>query len=870
MGSKGRLNVQDWKHTRDRALAFVKARPVLRDFLIFVGFVALTAIMTWPWVLHLRNAVSDPGDPYMIAWSLWWDYHQTFHDPLHLFQANVFYPYQYTLAFSENDYGIALLFFPLFAIGVRPLTVHAVATFLGFAFSGYGAFRLTRTLTRSTGAAWIGGIFFAFVPFRFHVLSHLHYLFAGWLPLLLEALVLFIRVRSWRRSAWLGIAFFMNALTCISWLIMSFLPLVLTGIFLISRHRRLWDRALWVRGALTLGLANLALLPFLIPYYRVTQLYGFHWLPWEYAFNSPSLIHWLAAEPRNRVWSKLGANFPGGHKLFPGLIAPLLAFAAFRLRHWKRKVVDTRERRRLMIVLDVVVIVAAVFAIVTFAYGDMQFKIFGLKLSFKADRAPGQAVKVIIAILICRILYPFWFILRHRTAVVIGLIWMTWGFVSSLGKTFYFNLVLHDYFPLFRSLRLPSRWAMICYVGMAVLAGIGAERMASYARRWRVNPATTIVILFVVLAFELHASPLDYYPGAVDADAVALRLRDTPMRGGLVELPSDLGTMRHRYMLRSADHGRPLVNATASFVSPVTTQINDATRDQAPDLSFLDLLEKIPASYLVIHNDALPPEQRSGYELFLAAGVSNQRLRFINRFDGRDDLYAVVRNEPEARSEAQLPFRAPVVEWAALISQDPINLLSKYRPMSEAVYRFYIASYHQMPRYSQFLLDMQAVGHGLIVTGSEDQSAMEARLRGFADEWVRGSKFDSFYRSMNNEQYVDSLIRNSGTDLGSFERAEIINRLNSGGLSRAAVLLQIVNTKSFAEKENTRSLVLLHYFAYLRRNPDEPPDNNLNGFNYWVSEIDKSGEPDRLKRAFMASFEYTGLQSKSGEVNPKP
>ena len=68
-----------------------------------------------------------------------------------------------------------------------------MATFLGFALCGYGAFRLARTLTGSTGAAWVAGVVFAFVPFRFHLLSHLHYLFAGWIPLLLEALVLFAR-----------------------------------------------------------------------------------------------------------------------------------------------------------------------------------------------------------------------------------------------------------------------------------------------------------------------------------------------------------------------------------------------------------------------------------------------------------------------------------------------------------------------------------------------------------------------------------------------------------------------------------------------------------------------------------------------------
>src|SRR5947209_5241404 len=204
-------------------------RPAVRELLIFLAFCMLTALMTWPWVLHLRDAVADSGDPYMIAWTLWWDFHQTFHNPLHLFDANVFYPYRYTLAFSENDYGLSLVFFPLFAAGVRTLTVHSIATFLGFAFCGYGAFRLTRTLTGSRGAAWVAGFFFAFLPFRFHLLSHLHYLFAGWIPLLLEALVLFARERSWRRAIWLGAAFLMNALTCVSWFILTLAPLALTA-----------------------------------------------------------------------------------------------------------------------------------------------------------------------------------------------------------------------------------------------------------------------------------------------------------------------------------------------------------------------------------------------------------------------------------------------------------------------------------------------------------------------------------------------------------------------------------------------------------------------------------------------------------------
>ena len=121
-------------------------RPWAHEAGVFLVFCVLTVAMTWPYAYYLRDAVTDRGDPYLNAWILWWDYHQTFRDPLHLFQAPIFYPYQYTFAFSEHFYGLALLFFPLFALGFQPLTVQAIATLLGFAFSGYGAFRLSRAL----------------------------------------------------------------------------------------------------------------------------------------------------------------------------------------------------------------------------------------------------------------------------------------------------------------------------------------------------------------------------------------------------------------------------------------------------------------------------------------------------------------------------------------------------------------------------------------------------------------------------------------------------------------------------------------------------------------------------------------------------
>jgi len=65
-------------------------------------FTALTAIMTYPQVLHMTDGVHDDGDPLMVSWVLAWVAHQLARAPAHLFDANIFYPERNTLAYSET------------------------------------------------------------------------------------------------------------------------------------------------------------------------------------------------------------------------------------------------------------------------------------------------------------------------------------------------------------------------------------------------------------------------------------------------------------------------------------------------------------------------------------------------------------------------------------------------------------------------------------------------------------------------------------------------------------------------------------------------------------------------------------------------
>ena len=673
--------------------AVLKQRPFLRECSIFLLFIGLAAVMTWPWLSPPLNTISDPGDPYLLAYTLWWDFHQTFHDPLHLFDANIFYPYRNTLAFTEHCYGIALPFFPLFALGARPLTVHTLATFFAFVFSGYGAFRLARTLTNSSGAGWIAGIAFAFVPYRFEHLPHLPYIFAGWIPLLLEALVLFVRARTWRRASWLGLAFFMNALTCITWFVLTLIPLAFSAAFLLWWHTAWQDRRLWWRGAVALGLATLALLPFMLPYRSVAEVYGFVRSGTEAQFYSGDAINWLVASPHNRLWAALGLAIPTAEgTLFPGLLILLLAFAPlflFKSHPANAPAIVSRpdfarRRKRLLVFLDVVAALALIVALLVASYGTIRLRLFGLEL-FRASH-PARALFVLFAALGTRLLLTRSLLIRDvlrlrlslRTrggerfeALVLGMIWAIIGFVGTFGMNFFVYRFLFEGVWLFKSQRVPMRWAMICYLGLSLLAGLGASSIArAIARRaptlfalGRIQiPRTTLgvavlTLLAILLLGELWAAPLNHVRGRTHPDEVTLRLKATPMAGGIVELPIT-GWSIYERMIRAADHGKPLITATSGFIPPIMKRIGSLTRQRPVPHEFLDLLESIPTSYLVIHLSSMTPAEIENLNPTLRAGVDEKRLRFLRRYHdngGVQDLYAVTKIEPTAVAEAPVP-----------------------------------------------------------------------------------------------------------------------------------------------------------------------------------------------------------------------
>jgi len=59
--------------------------------------------------------------------------------------------------------------------------------------------------------------------------------------------------------------------------------------------------------------------------------------------------------------------------------------------------------------------------------------------------------------------------------------------------------------------------------------------------------------------------------------------------------------------------------------------------------------------------------------------------------------------------------------------------------------------------------------------------------------------------------------------------------------------------------EKNRAFVLMQYFGYLRRNPDDPQDTDFRGWEFWLNKLNQfNGNfiDAEMVKAFITSGEY--------------
>jgi hypothetical protein len=163
--------------------------------------------------------------------------------------------------------------------------------------------------------------------------------------------------------------------------------------------------------------------------------------------------------------------------------------------------------------------------------------------------------------------------------------------------------------------------------------------------------------------------------------------------------------------------------------------------------------------------------------------------------------------------------------------------------------------------YAQLIRDGRFLGEGVVVGQPGWDAKLEVNKQAYINQLVASSAFTSAYGAgLTAAQFVDALLAAAGVTATSADRQAAINAFGGGGLSgRAAALRAISDSNSLRAAEFRPSFVLMQYFGYLRRNPTDVPDNNDNGYQFWLAKLNAfNGDfvQAEMVKAFITSFEY--------------
>jgi len=162
--------------------------------------------------------------------------------------------------------------------------------------------------------------------------------------------------------------------------------------------------------------------------------------------------------------------------------------------------------------------------------------------------------------------------------------------------------------------------------------------------------------------------------------------------------------------------------------------------------------------------------------------------------------------------------------------------------------------------------DTQAIQKGVVVGQGNWQQTLTANQQAFMNEFVMRPEFVGLYPTTDTPtQYVDKLYLHAAVPPGDpGERAAAIAEFGAATTAadpgaRARALLRITQNPIFQARELPRGFVQMEYFGYLRRNPNDPPDNNFSGFDFWLNKlIQFNGDylQAEMVKAFLTSLEY--------------
>ncbi len=165
-------------------------------------------------------------------------------------------------------------------------------------------------------------------------------------------------------------------------------------------------------------------------------------------------------------------------------------------------------------------------------------------------------------------------------------------------------------------------------------------------------------------------------------------------------------------------------------------------------------------------------------------------------------------------------------------------------------------------RFLDFLRDTQQIGRGFQFGAPGSEALLEANKVAYMLAFVQRADFlGAFPNTMTAAEFVDKLNLNAGGVLSLAERTDLINGMSSPAnvAQRAAVLRAVAEDSDLKNTESNKAFVLMEYFGYLRRNPNNAPDPDFRGFDFWLAKLNQFNGNfvnAEMVKAFITSIEY--------------
>ena len=392
-------------------------RSLIELALVVFGYAVLTAIVLYPLPFHLSTLVYSPenGDGQFSVWNIAWVARALLFHPTQLFDANIFYPHRWTLAYSEMNLAAGAIAAPVYWATRSAYAAHNFAVLSSFVLGGSSMYYLCRELTGDRRAAVVGGIIFAFCPHLFAHLPHIQLLMTSGIPLSLLAFHRLLDRPTPGRGAMLGLAMAWQAYACAYY---SVFVLLMIGfaVLLMAALRGSWREAAYWKAIGVAALVSIVTSAPLIVAALFLQQSGFnrtlaasrqYVADWRAYLASGNLLHsWML--PYLQRWKEV---------LFPGFLATGLGVAGLVVC-WR-----AGGRRRELALLYGGITIAALWA--SFGPdGGLYSVLYSIVPTFSMLRAPSRfGLVVVFGLAVLTSLAVAWLLGRvRRPAVVAGLL----------------------------------------------------------------------------------------------------------------------------------------------------------------------------------------------------------------------------------------------------------------------------------------------------------------------------------------------------------------------------------------------------------------------------------------------------------------